>query len=80
MSSTLLDARAALLDSLDGPAWLVDAEQLTVLRANAQAAQWLGHDSAQALIGLPADSLLPTLEDAAFWSDARGGGCHAAGV
>lgn len=74
MSAATPDARAALLDSLDGPAWLVDAEHLTVQRANLQAAQWLGQGSPQALIGLPADSLLPTLEDAAFWSDVRSGG------
>ena len=66
-------ARAALLDSLDDAAWLVDAASLTVLRVNTACAQFFG-DQASSLIGCAAEGMLPTLEDAAFWADVRGGG------
>ena len=62
------------LDGLDGPAWLVEAEQATVQRANAQAAHWLGLPDATALMGRRAADLLPTLEDMAFWADASAHG------
>ena len=65
-------ARAELIDSLDDPAWLVDAADACVLHANQAAAEWFGLDPA-AMAGRRADTLLPTLEDVAFWSDVRGG-------
>ncbi|WP_374674388.1 EAL domain-containing protein [Ideonella sp.] len=65
-------ARAELVDSLDDPAWLVDAVDATVQHANRAAAAWFGSEPA-ALIGRAADSLLPTLEDAAFWGAVRCG-------
>jgi len=65
-------ARAELVDSLDDPAWLVDASDATVLHANRAAAAWFGVAPAE-LQGRAADSLLPTLEDLAFWADLRGG-------
>lgn len=65
-------ARAELVDSLDDPAWLVDASDATVLHANRTAAAWFGATPAE-LQGRPADSLLSTLEDLAFWADVRGG-------
>ncbi|MFZ5549248.1 MAG: EAL domain-containing protein [Pseudomonadota bacterium] len=65
-------ARAELVDSLDDPAWLVDAADLSVLHANRAAAQWFGLDP-QALQGRPADSLLRNLEDLAFWAEVRCG-------
>lgn len=65
-------ARAQLIDSLDDPAWLVDAADGNVLHANEAAAAWFGLEAA-AMTGLRADSLLHTLEDLAFWADVRGG-------
>jgi EAL domain-containing protein (putative c-di-GMP-specific phosphodiesterase class I)/PAS domain-containing protein len=65
-------ARAELVDSLDDPAWLVDATDTSVLHANRAAAAWFGVEP-PALQGRPADGLLPTLEDLAFWADVRGG-------
>lgn len=65
-------ARAELVDSLDDPAWLVDAADTSVLHANRAAGAWFGVEP-RALVGQPADRLLPTLEDSAFWADVRGG-------
>lgn len=65
-------ARAELVDSLEDPAWLVDAGDASVLHANAAAAAWFG-ETPESLLGRPAANLLPTLEDAAFWADVRGG-------
>ena len=59
-------AQAALLDSLDEPAWLVDGQSLCVRHANAAAEAWLGLPR-QDLLGQAAEALLPSLEDAAFW-------------
>ena len=68
-----LPAQAALVDSLPDAAWLVDAQNLTLLHANALAAAWLGESAAQ-LMGRRADTLLPAIEDLAFWNDVRAGG------
>jgi diguanylate cyclase (GGDEF)-like protein len=65
-------ARAELVDSLDDPAWLIDAADATVLHANRAAAAWFGVEPG-ALHGRAADTLLPTLEDHAFWADMRSG-------
>ncbi|MEK8030714.1 EAL domain-containing protein [Ideonella sp. DXS29W] len=65
-------ARAELLDMLDDPAWLVDANDRQVLHANQAAADWFGVDRGQ-MAGRRADSLLTTLEDAAFWADVQNG-------
>jgi PAS domain S-box-containing protein len=69
-------ARAELVDSLDDPAWLVDAADLAVLHANRAAGAWFGV-APTALHGRPADTLLKTLEDVAFWADVR---CGASGA
>ncbi len=65
-------AQAALLDSLDEPAWLVDGQDLCVRHANAAAEAWLGLPR-QELLGQAAEALLPSLEDAAFWAEVRAG-------
>jgi EAL domain-containing protein (putative c-di-GMP-specific phosphodiesterase class I)/GGDEF domain-containing protein len=65
-------ARAELVDSLDDPAWLVDAADLSVLHANRAAAAWFDL-APQALQGRAADSLLKNLEDVAFWAEVRCG-------
>lgn len=65
-------ARAELIDSLADPAWLVDAADLAVLHANRAAEAWFGVPPG-ALQGQPADGLLKTLEDLAFWSEVRCG-------
>ncbi len=65
-------ARAELVDSLEDPAWLVDASDASVLHVNRAAAAWLG-ESPECLLGRSAANLLPTLEDAAFWADVRSG-------
>lgn len=65
-------AQAALLDSLDEPAWLVDGQSLCVRHANAAAEAWLGQPR-EALLGQAAEALLPSLEDAAFWAEVRAG-------
>lgn len=65
-------ARAALIDSLDEPAWLIDGATLTLTRANEAAAAFFGMAPAR-LVGAAAETLLPTLEDAAFWADVRAG-------
>lgn len=57
------------LDSLDGPAWLVGADDLRVQAANAAAARWLGRGSPAALAGMAAQEVLPSLEDLAFWTE-----------
>lgn len=64
--------QASLLAALDAPAWLVEADQFTVVQANAAAGIFLGQD-ASALVGQDAPSLLPGLEDMAFWGEARAG-------
>lgn len=60
------------LAALDEPAWLVDALSLRLVCVNAAAVQWLGRP-ASTLLGRAAEELLPTLEDAAFWTDLRDG-------
>jgi diguanylate cyclase (GGDEF)-like protein/PAS domain S-box-containing protein len=65
-------ARSELVDSLDDPAWLVDAAEGAVLHANRAAGAWFGVEPGE-LHGRAADSLLTTLEDLAFWADVRGG-------
>lgn len=66
-------AQAALLAALDGAAWLVDAQQLTVVHANAAAAQWLGVPDAQALVGAAAPDVLASAQDTLFWADVKAG-------
>jgi EAL domain-containing protein (putative c-di-GMP-specific phosphodiesterase class I)/GGDEF domain-containing protein len=65
-------ARAELVNGLADPAWLVDAADLSVLHANPAAAAWFGV-APGALVGRPADSLLKTLEDLAYWAEVRTG-------
>jgi diguanylate cyclase (GGDEF)-like protein len=65
-------AQAMLLDGLDDPSWLVDAASLTVRYANPAADRWLG-GVAGGLLGRAAETVLPTLEDAAFWAEVRDG-------
>ena len=64
--------QASLLAALDAPAWLVEADQLTLLQANAAAGRFLGR-APQDLVGQDAQALLPSLEDLAFWGEARAG-------
>ncbi|MBN8488545.1 MAG: EAL domain-containing protein [Burkholderiales bacterium] len=64
--------QASLLAALDAPAWLVEADQLTVLQANAAAGRFLDRPT-QDLVGQDAQSLLPSLEDLAFWGEVRAG-------
>ncbi len=58
------------LAGLDTPAWLVEPGGATVVLGNAAAADCLGLP-AQDLVGRPAQSLLPGLEDEAFWAEVR---------
>ena len=60
----------ALIDALGEPAWLVDAAAFTVCAANAEALALLGLDQGS-LLGQPAENLLATPEDLAFWDAAR---------
>jgi diguanylate cyclase (GGDEF)-like protein len=60
----------ALLDALGEPAWLVDARDLRVLAANAEALALLGLAEA-AVLGQDADGLIATPEDLAYWDEAR---------
>lgn len=68
-ASALADWRT-LLDALGEPAWLVDGRGEQVLAANAEALGLLGLDAA-AVLGQPADSLVATPEDLAYWDHAR---------
>ncbi len=63
---------AALLRSLTDAAWLVHGASFTVAAAN-EAAQSLLPGTPHGLIGRAAESMLDTLEDAAFWQRARSG-------
>lgn len=60
------------LEALDEPAWLVDAVSLCLVAVNQAALRWLGQPATD-LLGRAAEELLPTLEDAAFWTDVRAG-------
>lgn len=71
-AATVPPAQAALVDSLPDAAWLVDLASVTVAHANAAACAWLSQGG-QALDGLSAYALLPTLEDMAYWDDVRAG-------
>ena len=68
-----LAAWAGLLDALAEPAWLVCGQHGTVLAANAEAGRLLGQPAAT-LRGQPAERLLATPEDLAYWADLRAGG------
>ena len=63
---------AGLLDALQEAVWLVDAQDLTLLAANAAAEQLLGLPAA-ALQGQRIESLCVTPEDQLFWSDVAQG-------
>ena len=67
-----LPAWRTLLAALGEPAWLVCARRGTVLAINAEALALLGQSEA-ALLGQPADGLLVTPEDMAFWDEAAHG-------
>ena len=68
-----LAAWAGLLAALGEPAWLVCAHRGTVLAANAETGRLLGQP-ASTLPGQPAELLLATPEDLAYWADLRAGG------
>jgi diguanylate cyclase (GGDEF)-like protein/PAS domain S-box-containing protein len=70
-SPETLAAWRALLDALGEPAWLVCARRLVVLAINAEARALLGQGEA-ALLGQPADQLIATPEDMAYWDEVRG--------
>ena len=63
---------AGLLDALQEAVWLVDAQDLTLLAANAAAEELLGLPAA-ALQGQRIESLCVTPEDQLFWSDVAQG-------
>lgn len=64
----------AIIGSLPQAAWLVDGTTLRVMAANDAAHALLGR-SAGSLVGEPADAVILTPEDMAYWDDARQGGC-----
>ncbi len=66
---------AAVLAALADPAWLVEAQGLTVCAANPAALALLGRGAA-GVLGQRAESLIATPEDQAFWDEVRHG--HAA--
>jgi diguanylate cyclase (GGDEF)-like protein/PAS domain S-box-containing protein len=63
---------SALIESLPDAAWLVDAQTNLVVAANTAAHVLLGSEPG-ALVGEPAESLLMTPEDLAYWSEALSG-------
>ena len=65
-----LIAWRALLAALGEPAWLVCGQRHVVLAINAEALALLGQDEA-AWLGQPAEALLATPEDLAFWDEVR---------
>ena len=67
-----LPAWSMLLAALGEPAWLVCARRGTVLAINADALALLGKSEA-ALLDQPADGLILTPEDMAFWDEAAHG-------
>ena len=67
-----LAAWRMLLAALGEPAWLVCARRGTVLAINADALALLGKSEA-ALLDQPADGLILTPEDMAFWDEAAHG-------
>ena len=62
----------ALVAALPDAAWVVALPSLRVVACNATAARLLGMDE-PTLRDTPADQLLGTLEDLAYWDDARRG-------
>ncbi len=68
-----LQAWGALIDALPEAAWMVDARSRRVVADNAAARRLLGADGAS-LVGRPADALIATPEDLAFWDEAAAGG------
>ena len=68
--SHALTAWSALLAALGEPAWLVCGRRLVVLAINAEALVLLGQDES-AWLGQPAEALLATPEDLAFWDEVR---------
>ncbi len=64
------DPTLAMLVAMADAAWVVDGGQGTILAANEAAERLLGRGP---LDGLEADQALETLEDAAYWEDARAG-------
>ncbi|MBL8350576.1 MAG: EAL domain-containing protein [Burkholderiaceae bacterium] len=70
MAPPALDAWRTLLAALGEPAWLVGASDPVVLAINAEALALLGQAEA-AVLGQPADALIATPEDLAFWDEVR---------
>jgi diguanylate cyclase (GGDEF)-like protein len=67
-----LPAWRAVLSALGEPAWLVCARRGVVLAINAEALALLAMTEA-AVLGQPADGLIATPEDMAFWDEAAHG-------
>ncbi|HOM14993.1 MAG TPA: EAL domain-containing protein, partial [Rubrivivax sp.] len=72
-------AWAALLEALADACWIVDAHSRLVVADNAAARRLVGAGGAggaggASLVGTPADALLATPEDLAFWDEAAAGG------
>jgi diguanylate cyclase (GGDEF)-like protein/PAS domain S-box-containing protein len=70
----LLQAWAALLDSLPDATWIVDAHSRRVVADNAAARKLLGLPGGS-LLGLQAETLIATPEDLAYWDEAAAGAC-----
>jgi diguanylate cyclase (GGDEF)-like protein/PAS domain S-box-containing protein len=70
----LLQAWAALLDSLPDATWIVDAHSRRVVADNAAARRLLGLPGGS-LLGLQAETLIATPEDLAYWDEAAAGAC-----
>ncbi len=69
----LVGAWSALVDSLPDATWLVDASTRRVVADNAAARELLGRGQ-RSLVGEPADTLIATPEDMAYWDEAAHGG------
>jgi diguanylate cyclase (GGDEF)-like protein len=74
LAEARLQAWAALVDGLPDATWIVDAASRRVVADNAAARRLLGAGGAS-LVGRPADTLIATPEDLAFWDEAAAGTC-----
>jgi diguanylate cyclase (GGDEF)-like protein len=71
-SDLAMSAWRAMLGALGQPAWLVCAQRRVVLAINAEALALLGL-AEPAVLDQPADGLIATPEDLAFWDEAAAG-------
>ncbi len=71
-SVALHGAWRTLLDALHEPAWIVEPQRLTLCAVNAAALALVGKQAAE-VVGQPAQAMLATPEDLAYWADAADG-------